>query len=298
MMNANMTKFFTLALAFSSLLLGACDNGGSSSQGSINIAITDAPVDEADAVWITFDGVTIKPEQGDAQSYVIEPPQKLNLMSLSGNNSTVLLNEPIAAGRYSWIRLSIDDAENSTYLIEENSGGTFPLRIPSGNQTGLKLNRSFTVDADGITAFTIDFDLRKSVHKTGKPGNEKYMMRPTLRIVETSQAGSISGNIDPSLVTEGCYPGVYVFNEGDPVDDMDGIDDPVVALTISMNDEGAYNYTAGFLPAGDYTVAYTCEANLDNAPDGDNDNDENINFTQQASVTVSTGINSEYNFAP
>lgn len=292
MLNTKITQTFTVVFVCSSFLLSACDNDGGG-QGQVNIAITDAPVDGADAVWITFDGVTIKPEQGDALSYVIDPPQKLNLMSLSGNNSTVLLNESISAGRYSWIRLSIDDSDNSTYLI--NSTGTHSLSIPSGNQTGLKLNRSFTVDADGITAFTIDFDLRKSVHMTG---TGSYMMRPTLRIVETSQAGSISGSIDPALVTEGCYPGVYVFNEGDPVDDMDGIDDPVVALTVSMSNEGAYNYTAGFLPPGNYTVAYTCEANLDNAPDGVNNNDDAIIFIQQANTSVSAGTDSEINFAP
>lgn len=291
MFNPNVTKLLAAIIAFSSFLLTACDNG--EGQGSVNIAITDAPVDGADAVWITFNAVTIKPEQGDAQTYPIDPPQKINLMGLSGNNSTVLLNETIAAGRYSWIRLGIDDSDNSTYLI--NSTGNHSLRIPSGNQTGLKLNRSFTVVADGVIAFTIDFDLRKSIHMTG---TGSYMMRPTLRIVETTLAGSISGSIEPSLVTEGCYPGVYVFNEGDPVDDMDGIADPVVALSISMSDNGTYNYTAGFLPAGNYTVAYTCEANLDDAPDGVNANDDDISFIQQANVTVSTGTNTELNFAP
>ncbi|HEY9051137.1 MAG TPA: DUF4382 domain-containing protein [Gammaproteobacteria bacterium] len=285
-----MTKSIA-AIACSGFLLTACEN--SDSQGNLNLAITDAPVDGADEVWITFDAVTIKPEQGDAQTYDVDPPKKINLLNLTGTSSTELLNQPLDAGRYSWIRLSIDDADNSTYLV--NSTGTHSLRIPSGNQTGLKLNRSFSIDADVETAFTIDFDLRKSIHMTG---SGSYMMRPTLRIVETSMAGSISGSIDPSLVTEGCYPGVYVFNEGDPVDDMDGVDDPVVALSISMSDNGTYNYTAGFLSAGNYTVAYTCEANLDDAPDGVNENDDVIDFTQQAIVTVTTGANSEYNFAP
>ena len=285
-----MTKSIA-AIAFSSFLLSACES--SDGQGNINIAITDAPVDGADEVWITFDAVTIKPEQNDAQTYVVDPPKKINLLSLTGTSSTELLNQSLDAGRYSWIRLSIDDADNNTYLV--NNTGTHSLRIPSGNQTGLKLNRSFTVDADVETAFTIDFDLRKSVHMTG---SGSYMMRPTLRIVETSMAGSISGNIDPSLVTENCYPGVYIFNEGDPVDDMDGVDDPVIALSISMSDKGTYHYTAGFLSAGNYTIAYTCEANLDDAPDGVNINDDDISFIQQASLAVSPGVNTESNFAP
>ena len=162
------------------------------------------------------------------------------------------------------------------------------LTIPSGDNNGLKLNRSFTIAADGDIAFTIDFDLRKSVHMTGAG---EYILRPTLRIVETALAASLSGSVDNSLVTPGCSPGVYLFNAGDAVDDLDGTDDAI--FSIALPEQGPYDYTAGFLPAGDYTIAFTCEADQDA-----NDTDDDISFSNETAITLAAGENATFNFTP
>jgi hypothetical protein len=71
-------------------------------------------------------------------------------------------------------------------------GAGHELTIPSGMQSGLKLNRGFDVPAGGSADFTIDFDLHKSVHMTG---SGSYMLRPTLRMVDNIMVGSISGTV-------------------------------------------------------------------------------------------------------
>ena len=47
-----------------------------------------------------------------------------------------------------------------SYVRLETGGEECEMRVPSGDQTGLKLVRGFTVGAGTITDFTIDFDLR------------------------------------------------------------------------------------------------------------------------------------------
>jgi len=78
------------------------------------------------------------------------------------------------------------------------------LIVPSGAESGLKMNRGFTLPADGSVALTVDFDLRKSLH--APPGQKSmmetctqgYLLRPTLRLVQDSEVGAIAGTIDPS----------------------------------------------------------------------------------------------------
>jgi len=42
--------------------------------------------------------------------------------------------------------------------IELDDGSQHPLYVPSGNETGLKLNQGFDISDGGAISFTIDFD--------------------------------------------------------------------------------------------------------------------------------------------
>jgi hypothetical protein len=279
-----------LIVATSAALLAACgssDGGGGQAQtGFLKVGITDAPVDEAAAVVVKFTGVELKPQGGPAFSIDFATPKSLDLIQLQGEDRALLLDgEEILAGEYEWMRLKVDADPNvagDSYLQLEASGAECELRIPSGDQTGLKLIRGFTIGAGTTTDFTIDFDLRKSL--VAPPGqttivdtceNQAYLLKPVLRIVDSLQVGTITGDVDPTLIATRCagsdqdpYPGnVYLFGPiptGDDVapDDYDGIvDDPNGddALTSAMVDPDTFRYTIGFVPAGNYRVAYTCD---------------------------------------
>jgi len=279
----NLSTFLILSLA----ALSGCDNSGGT--GNLTLGVTDAPVDGAQSVMVSFTAVSVKKANSNEETIQLPAPQQVDLLQLSGGNAVVLLdNQPLDAGNYQWLRLTINEDPTQTYIID--STGQHDLRIPSGANTGLKLNRAFTIEADGAIAFTIDFDLRKSVHKTGT-ANPVYELRPTLRIVETALAASLSGTVDPSLVPAGCSPGVYLFSEGDPVDDLDGIGDAI--FSVALPDSGPFDYTAGFLPPGNYTIAYTCEATADA-----NDADDMISFTNETSITLAAGEDAVFNFGP
>jgi len=176
-------------------------------------------------------------------------------------------------------------------------GKEHDLRIPSGDETGLKLNHSFVIAAGGESSFTIDFDLRKSVHMTG---NGEYKLRPTLRIVDHAEMGSLSGSIDPGLITGDCTTGaaVYVFSAGtagapDDEDGEEGGPDPVTSAVVDTS-KGVYNYKVSFLSAGDYLVAFTCDADLDDAEV--DDDIATVNFLSTATVSITVDNNTVHDF--
>ena len=70
------------------------------------------------------------------------------------------------------------------------------LTIPSGAQTGIKLVGGFTIDPDVITEIAVDFDVARSLHES-PPGSGDYILRPTIRLVQTTLSGTISGTVTP-----------------------------------------------------------------------------------------------------
>lgn len=297
--------FNTLTVASLVLFLFGCDSGSSSSTGSLSLNVTDAPVDSADKVVVEFSGVEIKPANGGSITFdftercASDPALcQIDLLSLNNGLSAQLLDaETVISGQYNWLRLMVNAEPNvkDSYIVI--NGMEYELRIPSGAQSGLKLNRGFVVPAGGEANFTIDFDLRKSVHNP--VGMSDYMLRPTLRMMDNAQVGMLSGNVDASFFAGGsCNGAVYVFDGavGTP-DDEDGEGfgpDPITSALVA--DDGVYDYKVGFLSEGDYLIAFTCDA-LADAPDVDNDS-VTVSFLSTATVSITANSNTVYNFQP
>jgi hypothetical protein len=303
---------FALALA----ALAGCGGGGGDSSGvktgTLRLGLTDAPVDQADAVVVQFTGVELKPKDGVAFSRDFATPKTLDVLALQGTTRALLLDgETVPAGEYEWLRLKVnaDPAVRDSYVTI--SGQECEMRIPSGAETGLKLVRGFTVGVGTVTDFTIDFDLRKSVVQP--PGQradatscngQMYMLKPALRIVDNLQVGTITGTVDSNLiaatscVASAAKPGnVYLFGpyaSTDPVpvpDDVDGnAADGADPITTAQVNPDTFRYTIGFVPAGRYVVAYTCDAD-DSTVDADvaptpPATGETVNFTPVSGTTV------------
>ncbi len=290
------------------LWLGACagENSGSDT-GTLALSITDAPVDGAEQVIVEFTGVEIQSSTGGRTNITYASPKTIDLLALQGGLRESLLERLVLdVGQYSWIRLKVNaeaDGVMDSYI--RINGADYELHVPSGSQTGLKLISTFNVVDDEVSDFTIDFDLRKSVHQpngqTGPAGDSVYLLRPTLRLVETGATGTISGTVDPQLfiITEQVCSAqeagyaVYLY-EGDVTpDDIDGIDpDPVSTAMVTAGT--GYVYTLAFIEAGDYTIAATCVADLD-AP---GTNDVAVTFVGTAAVSVTAGATTNHNFSP
>ena len=263
-------------------------------QASISLRLTDAPLDDVVKVVVQFTGVQLIHEtEGKSTSFNFETPQTIDLLLLQGSNTAVLLNEvPIEAGDYSEIRL-FTNAEDLASFIETDDGGIHELKIPSGNSSGLKLKGDVIVTAQRDTGYVIDFDLLRSVKKAGNSG--KYILSPVLRLINDADAGTITGSVDPTLLVDpSCsdddvdsHNSLYVFDGHDqiPTDINEDNSEKLTPVTTSIvnydGEQEMYLYEAAFLPAGDYTIAVTC-----NADQEDLETDDDLQFFDIQNVTV------------
>ena len=255
--------------------LGGCGGSGmsSSSTSTLNLGITDSPVDGAQKVWIQFTGVELKPVNGDPVDFTFSPSRGFDLMTLTGGTTATFLNgATIPSGPYEWVRLMVDPAAGSSYIID-SLGTQHDLRIPSGAETGLKLIQGFTMPAGGIANFTVDFVLSKSV--IAPPGQAPdFMLKPVLRLVDNAQVGTITGTIQtaalgpPQTACGTRAPVVYVYAGAAVTPDDIYVPDsgpapavqPLVTATAALDASSLYSFTIAFMPAGTYTVAFSCDA--------------------------------------
>ena len=294
------------------MLLAACgggDGGEDSSTGTLNLAITDASVDAAKAVVVEFTGVDLQHSGGERIDYDFvddfgDPqPRQIDLLALTGGTTELLLEDvTLTAGDYSWIRLKVN-AERGVIdsYIDLLDDSRHSLYVPSGANSGLKLNRGFNIPDGGMASFTIDFDLRKSVHDPSG-SKDDYILRPTLRLVDGNTDGALSGTVSGIEKDSDCSDNVesigavYVFETVDTVGDVDGVDDPITSATVP--NDGVYSYTVAFLPEGDYRIDFTCDADIDdNAKDADTDvTDGPVDFAGETVVTITAGKTTMHDF--
>ncbi|HEX5461563.1 MAG TPA: DUF4382 domain-containing protein [Steroidobacteraceae bacterium] len=241
----------------------------------MSLGVVDGPVDAASSVVVSFTGVELQPSGGgQAITVNFAAPKTIDLLQeQNGNEASLLDNLSVPAGRYDWIRLMLNvgtDGVVANSYIEIN-GAQYPLVVPSGAETGLKLVQGFTMTANEVADFTIDFMLQQSI--TAPPGQssggtQDYVLRPALRLVDNVQAGTISGTVALSTLqsNSACLSGysgsgplpnahVYVFSGSvTPAGNLT----PVVEPQISLSSSGSYSYSQPFLLAGGYTLALAC----------------------------------------
>jgi hypothetical protein len=278
---------YSIALASLLAMTGCGSSSDKVATGTLNLSITDGAIDSAEHVYVTFSGVEVGSEQFD-----FDEPKTIDLLDLQGVKSAPLLEGvELEAGSYQGMRLKVlTEGDPGSYIVLDD-GSEHELTIPSGKTSGLKLNRNFDISANGTVDFTIDFDLRKSIVVTkATPGkSESYKLRPTLRITDNSQIGHVTGSVAGDLLTSACDQNdsyaVYIFNghDADPEDENStsvSASSPI-ASSLLNNDEADFRYEIGFIDAGNYTLALTCTADLD-----DPDVDDAIDFVQQGNVTI------------
>lgn len=304
------TIFRTLIPLLAVSALAACGSSGSDggSQSNTKLSVTDAPVDNLAEVNIRFDAVEFLRAGGEEDNegsnrvrFEFDPPRMVNLLDFTAGRAEVLIDEPIPAGEYSQIRLEVaaERGDMDSFVVED-AGGQVSLFIPSGSQSGLKLNGPFEISAALGANFIIDFDLRKSVNNP--QGVPDYRLRPSLRIVEVEESGSITGMVDPQLFEgedcdadpqNGDGSAVYVYNGADATTGSFGsTNEPMTAAFVTFDEEtGDFVYTAAFLQEGSYTVAFTCQAERDE-PDAETE----IRFDDSANAMVTAGEETTVDF--
>lgn len=302
----------TIALA----LLTACGGSGDSDPvaetARFSLAVSDAPVDSADEVWACFSAVELKGngesdlvfEIGgdsntietndvckDANGDTIANTRGINLLEFTGSDSINLLSgATVPAGTYSQLRLIMADG---SYVVQGNTN--VELAVPSNE---LKFD-SLTLDANSNANYTIEFDLRKAL--VNPVGQDRYLLKPRgVRLVDNQEIGHIEGTVaEALLINNQCTVApadattpvavVYLYPGQDlelaTLADVGGSEanESYAVAPVLYDGVSAYNFEIGFVAAGDYVAALTC--NTEDDPETDDD----ISFLSGINATVAAG---------
>jgi len=249
--------------------------------GRLSLQITDAPVLDAQEVFLAVSGVTLHGPDGE-QHFNLDDGEngyvQFPLMTLAGDVSEILLAEQeLPAGRYQWIRLElVTEGELDTY-VELTGGGVHELDLSS--ETGLKLNRGFRVPANGSVSLTLDVDLRKSLVVS----DDMYHLKPVIRMVDNTQVGHIKGTVESALCSTDSMA-VYMMTgeDAEPVDISPDAEPEMVAPVL----DGMFAF--GFVEAGDYSLALACDPidDINSVDTLDFVAEQNVSVSEQKTVTV------------
>jgi len=271
---------------------GGGSGGGSDSisgtHGFLSLGISDGPIHDAIKVCVTFTDIELKQMGGPSTLLTLDEPETINLLDFQGANAMpILTNERLEAGEYEWMRLGVDavrgsngglgdtrdpnvcDGEASYIVMVDES--VHNLYVPSGENSGLKLHGGYTVPVNDQVSLTAEFDLGKSI--TAPPGQDPdVMLRPTIRLVNNNEVGTLTGQVANDLATVAdCQPSVYVFEDGADLT-VEPVPDSIATGMVEAQDQGdgtdQWHYTIGFLLAGDYEAAFTCDGETFEPVDG------------------------------
>jgi hypothetical protein len=297
-----MKQFKMLLLASMVMLFTACGGGSSSSAttsdstpytpstndetGVMSLSISDAKPrlpEEPIAVYITVTGIEFNYDgkwtdvndfefENDALDKNEFKSQTFNLLELQNGNSLHLGDIVLPVGYYTEIRFKLDAPEKNgkvksnpgCYIVfpandEHATVWSEPLFVPSGGQSGYKGKGEFYITANAKIEIMADFNVEKSIVVTG---NEKYLLKPVIRLVVTELSGTIKGTVvdiekypeeDNDLTVYAYAHDAAIEIIDEVMGDSEGILFPnaVTSGDVNMTDG---NFTLPFLGEGNYTL--------------------------------------------
>ncbi|WP_120513026.1 DUF4382 domain-containing protein [Photobacterium salinisoli] len=281
-------KKLMIAGAVSMVLAGCGSDSDDKSTGKVSLAMSDAPVDGLKQVCVAFDNITVHHSGGseaswgttsfaaDQSSAACVPeglaiPEDANgnpefmvidLLDYQGTDALqVLSDEVLLAGQYTQMRLSV--LENGSYSdgtpyshVVTDTDAVEGIRVPSGE---LKLD-GFTVEADSTQAYTIEFDLRKSMVLNANG----YQLKPRgVRVVDNTAVAVIDGTVGASLCSSdlsNAFVYVYSIANGGQFGDLGSENEPLASASV---DPVTGQYVIGYLPLDTYDLNLVCNGNED-----------------------------------
>lgn len=242
-----------LAAAGAAAALAACGGGGgdaSGTQGSLRVAITDAPSCYQN-VFVTVEKIrvhqssTAGDNDGGWTELTLSPARRIDLVSLTNGVLEELGTLPLAAGHYSQVRLVL--AENTASgsgamanAVKPIGGAETAMFTPSAMQSGLKLKANFDVAPGQMADLVLDFDACRSIVMAGNSG--RYNLKPVVSVLPRVVSG-VTGYVTTTLSLSSTT--VAAQQNG-----------TTVRSTIP---DATGRFSIPFLPSGTYTLVITSD---------------------------------------
>jgi len=242
-----------LTASLFALLVAGCGGGGGGGgttpgTGTLGVSMTDAPACGFDKVYVTVDKVRVNQSSSASDTdagwtdITLNPPQKIDLLSLNNGVLDSLGETPLAAGHYTQLRLVLDPNTGAGFAnsVVPTGGVETALATPSAVQSGIKLINQFDVASGQRVDLVLDFNACKSIVKRG---NGTYALKPVITVVPFVLNG-IDGFVDTALLGSN----VMVTSQQDGV---------IVQSTAPNAQTG--EFFLGRLAPGNYDVVLTAD---------------------------------------
>lgn len=259
-------NFLFSALALSMMVFTSCqkDDDDDSFQGTLQLEITDAPVDDANvkSVFVTVADVKV-----DGQSLEGFNKTTVDLMTLQNGNTADLAMADLDAKSYNNVTLvfdhETDENGNPVGCYLETMDGT--KHTLTSSDFDVQVNYDFDVSSNNTTNLVVDFDLRKSVRRTSGGSNQYTFvsadeMNKAIRVVAKNKTGTIQGSCNDEVVNNAKII-VYAYhkNELDVDDEIEGsaqsdLQFHNAVTSAEVGDDG--NYELHFLEEGTYELYF------------------------------------------
>lgn len=244
--------FTILSVALIGFITSCNKSSEESGTGQLAIKVTDAPfpIDMVESASVTITKVEIR-KAGDGISdsnpfiVLLEDTLTFNLIELRNGVVDELLKMEIPEGKYNLLRLYVEEA-----TLKIKDGDTYKVKVPSGQQTGIKIfvKPDFSVTGGLTTELLLDFDLSRSFQMIGSFNNPRgingFHFKPVIRAVNNSTAGRIIGTVADTSLVKLANAQVWVMQ------------DTVIAETFT---DSLGHYGLIGLPAGEYSLFATKE---------------------------------------
>lgn len=181
------TMLRSLTAAFALAALTSCDLAAPQF-GTVNLYLTDAPAAELASaqVWISR-AYLVKAGNAEDEPFVtlVEEEQEYDLLTLQNGVTALLGSATIPTGAYHQLRLVVDSARITLAdgVTFADGDGTKTLFVPSGMQTGIKVNfEGNLVIGEGDNDVVVDFPVDQNFVFLGPPTTPlNVLFTPTLQ---------------------------------------------------------------------------------------------------------------------
>lgn len=204
------TKFFLPLFIISFIVLLACsdDLNDDPNTGRLTVQLTDAPfpydlISEANVTIFKIDArhqgnemdnEENNKEEGSPFIVLMEEEIDVNLIDLTNGNTEMLADIDVPIGSYDLVRVYVKGVN-----VVLNDGSTYDLKVPSGEQTGIKvfIKPSINVSGEISSDLLLDFDVSRSFIPKGNSkslvGINGFNFKPVIKASNISFAGTLAG---------------------------------------------------------------------------------------------------------
>ncbi len=219
--------------------------------GILRISIFDDPfpIDLIESANVTITKVEIR-NKDDRDDYpfitLLEDTLEFNLVELRNGITAKLVEAEVPVGVYDLLRLNVSGSS-----IEVKDFATYDMKMPSGEETGIKIyiDHGITVEGGTTSDLLLDFNLEKSFVLKGNintpAGIRGFNFKPVIRAVNNSWAGTVQGIVSDTALVAIKDASVWL-EAADTV------------LATAYSDEKGF-YALPGIPVGSYAIFATTE---------------------------------------